>query len=141
VSGPIRRVALGDGTEDWADGLLGPRSGEVAPGGDLPIRDRHGNWTYGFCVTVDDLRQQVDLVVRGEDLLEASPVQIRLGRVLGRRAPAAFVHHPLIRRPDGSKLSKSDGDTGVAELRAAGMTPDEVLALAAEATGYPGERT
>ena len=140
VAGPILRVALSDGTEGWADGLLGAQSGEVAPAGDLPIRDRHGNWTYGFCVTVDDLRQKVDLVVRGQDLLEATAVQIRLGRVLGRPVPAAFAHHPLIRRPDGSKLSKSDGDTGVRELRAAGMRPDEVLALAADATGYRGAR-
>ena len=95
------------------------RQGDVAANGDLPVLDRHGNWTYGFCVVVDDLRQGVDLVVRGEDLLEATAAQIRLGRALGRGAPPAFAHHPLVRRPDGSKLSKSAGDTGVRELRAA----------------------
>jgi glutamyl/glutaminyl-tRNA synthetase len=140
LTGPVLRVALGDGVEAWTDALLGVRSGPVASSGDLPIRDGHGNWTYGFCVTVDDLRQGIDLVVRGQDLCEATPVQIRLGRVLGRAVPAAFAHHPLIRRLDGSKLSKSDGDTGVGELRAAGMTRDEVLASAAEATAYRGER-
>ena len=35
--------------------------------GDLLIRDRHGNWTYQLCVTVDDWEQEIDLVVRGED--------------------------------------------------------------------------
>ena len=130
------RVALGDGSEAWTDGALGPRSGDVAPAGDLPIRDRHGNWTYGFCVVVDDLRQGIDLVVRGEDLLDATAAQIRLGRILGRAAPPTFLHHPLVRRSDGRKLSKSAGDTGVRELRATGQTADEVTNLAAMATGW-----
>ena len=45
------------------------------------VRDRHGNWTYPFCVVVDDMRQDIDLVVRGEDLLDATARQIRLGRL------------------------------------------------------------
>jgi glutamyl/glutaminyl-tRNA synthetase len=116
--------------------LAGPCRGDVSPSGDLAIRDRHGNWTYGFCVVVDDLRQGVDLVVRGRDLLEATAGQIRLARVLGREMPPTFAHHPLIRRPDGSKLSKSSGDTGVRDLRAAGRSAAEVIELAATATGY-----
>jgi glutamyl/glutaminyl-tRNA synthetase len=120
------------------DALVGPCRDEVAPSGDPPIRDRHGNWTYGFCVVVDDARQGVDLVVRGMDLLHATGAQIRLGRRLGRDVPPTFAHHRLVRRPDGSKLSKSAGDTGVRELRAAGRSPDEVIAMAAAATGYEG---
>jgi glutamyl/glutaminyl-tRNA synthetase len=135
--GPVHRVALGGGEESWLDRLVGPRRGSVAPSGDLPIRDRHGNWTYGFCVVVDDLRHGVDLVVRGEDLLGATAGQIRLGRLLGHAEPPAFAHHRLIRRADGSKLSKSAGDTGVRELREAGRSAAEVTAMAAAATGYP----
>ena len=46
--------------------LIGPCLDEVAGGGgDLSVRDRDGHWTYGFSVVVDDLRQGVDLVVRG----------------------------------------------------------------------------
>ncbi len=137
LAGPVLRVALGAGTETWMDGLLGPCADDVTPSGDLPIRDRHGQWTYGFCVVVDDLRQDVDLVVRGQDLLHATPAQIRLGRLLGRPAPATFLHHPLIRRPDGSKLSKSSGDTGVRERREAGATPAEVREAACQAVGLP----
>ena len=136
VTGPVVRVALGGGSEAWTDRLAGQREGEVAPNGDLPARDRHGNWTYGFCVVVDDLRQGVDLVVRGEDLLDATAAHIRLGRRLGRATPPAFAHHPLVRRPDGSKLSKSAGDTGVRELRQSGGSPDDVIALAAQMTGF-----
>jgi glutamyl-tRNA synthetase/glutamyl-Q tRNA(Asp) synthetase len=132
---PTLRVALGNGDEAWDDLLAGARSGPVAPAGDLVVRDRHGNWTYGFCVVVDDLRQGIDLVVRGRDLLHATPAQIRLGRLLGRASPPTFLHHPLIHRPDGSKLSKSAGDTGVRDLRAAGLAPDEVIGRAAAAAG------
>jgi glutamyl/glutaminyl-tRNA synthetase len=137
VAGPVLRVALDDGRESWTDRIVGRHEADVAPNGDLPVRDRHGNWTYGFCVVVDDMRQGVDLVARGEDLLAATAAQIRLGRALGRGTPPAYAHHPLIRRPDGSKLSKSAGDTGVRELRAKGSSPDDVIALAASATGYP----
>ena len=136
VTGPVVRVALGGGSETWTDRLAGQREGEVAPNGDLPARDRHGNWSYGFCVVVDDLRQGVDLVVRGEDLLDATAAHIRLGQRLGRATPPAFAHHPLVRRPDGSKLSKSAGDTGVRELRHSGGSPDDVIALAAQMTGF-----
>ena len=137
--GPVLRAALGDGSEAWSDGLLGRCAGDVAPAGDVPIRDRHGNWTYGFCVVVDDLRQGVDLVIRGRDLVDATPTQIRLGRLLGRDVPPAFLHHGLIRRPDGSKLSKSAGDTGVRELRAAGRSAGEVIGAAAAAVGLVDE--
>ena len=120
------------------DGLVGPCADDVAgAAGDLPIRDRHGHWTYAFCVVVDDLRQDIGVVIRGRDLLHATPAQIRLARMLGRREPASFVHHRLIRRPDGAKLSKSARDSGVRELRAAGHTPSGVRRLAAEAVGAP----
>jgi glutamyl/glutaminyl-tRNA synthetase len=136
VVGPVFRVALGDGAEAWTDALVGPCRADVAASGDLPIRDRHGNWTYGFCVVVDDIRQEVDLVVRGRDLLDATATQIRLARTLGRDLAPTFLHHPLIRRPDGSKLSKSAGDTGVRELRAAGVGAAEVIARASTSTGF-----
>ena len=136
LDGPVLRVALGEGSESWIDGAVGPGDGTVAADGDLPIRDRHGNWTYGFCVVVDDLRQEIDLVVRGADLLEATATQIRLARLLGRRTQLTFLHHPLIRRRDGSKLSKSGGDTGIRELRAAGVPAAEVISRASIATGF-----
>lgn len=129
------RVALGDGDETWDDDLLGARRGAVAPAGDLLARDRNGNWTYALCVVVDDMRHGVDLVVRGEDLLDATPPQIRLGRLLGREAPPRFAHHPLVRRPDGSKLSKADGATALGELLDAGTSVEELLGEAAHRVG------
>ncbi|MBI3749673.1 MAG: tRNA glutamyl-Q(34) synthetase GluQRS [Chloroflexi bacterium] len=129
------RVALGAGEEAWPDRLLGAMAAPASPAGDLAIRDRQGNWTYALCVVVDDLRQSISLVVRGEDLAAATPGQLRLARRLGRTEPAAFAHHALIHKPNGAKLSKADGDTGVRELRAAGHRPEDVIGEAAAAAG------
>jgi glutamyl/glutaminyl-tRNA synthetase len=69
-------------------------------------------------------------VIRGVDLLASTGRQIRLAQLLGRVTPAEFRHHPLIMKTADQKLSKSDGDTGVRDLRALGWTPQEVRAAA-----------
>jgi glutamyl/glutaminyl-tRNA synthetase len=98
--------------------------------GDLLVRDRDGNWTYQFAATVDDVVQGVTLVVRGDDLLSSTGRQIQLARLLGRDEPPQFLHHPLIMKSPDQKLSKSDGDTGVRELRARGWTAEHVIEAA-----------
>jgi glutamyl/glutaminyl-tRNA synthetase len=103
--------------------------------GDTLARDRHGHWTYQFAVVVDDLDQGVDLVIRGEDLLSSTGRQIQLARLLGRGRDAEFLHHPLILRPDGQKLSKGNRDTGVSDLRASGWSVERVLGQAAMTLG------
>jgi len=103
--------------------------------GDLSIRDRHGNWTYQFVVTVDDHLQGITDVIRGVDLLPSTGRQILLSRLIGRPRPAAFGHHPLIMKSPTQKLSKSDKDAGVRDLRAAGMTRLKMRQLAKEAMG------
>jgi len=130
------RVRLGPGTETFDDLSLGPQSQSPdAQCGDLLIRDRVGFWTYQFAVTVDDMVERITHVIRGADLLASTGRQIRLARLLGRPAPARFLHHRLLFGPDGTKLSKSRGDTGVRELRAAGVAPSAVLAQARELAG------
>jgi len=106
--------------------------------GDLLVRDRDGQWTYQFAVTVDDMDQGIDLVIRGIDLLPSTGRQLQLARLLGRTRPLVFMHHALIRHDDGEKLSKSRGDTGVRELRAAGASAAEVIGAAAHAGGLVG---
>lgn len=78
---------------------------------------------------------RIDLVIRGEDLLESTGRQILLARLLGRAEPPRFLHHPLLLRPDGAKLSKSNRDTGVRDLRAAGWSAERVLGEAAHRAG------
>jgi glutamyl-tRNA synthetase/glutamyl-Q tRNA(Asp) synthetase len=121
------RVRIEPGVERFLDQRLGPQEQDpAAQGGDVLIRDRLGNWTYQFAVSVDDFRQGIDLVIRGEDLLPSTGRQIRLARLLGRERPATFVHHALLMKSPDQKLSKSDGDTGIRDLRARGLTPEDV---------------
>ncbi|HET7704377.1 MAG TPA: glutamate--tRNA ligase family protein [Candidatus Limnocylindrales bacterium] len=133
------RVTIGAGMERFDDLLHGPQVGDPAATGDLVVRDREANWTYGFAVVVDDLRQGIDLVVRGEDLLPETARQIRLAAFLDRPVPPRFLHHPLIRSASGAKLSKTDGDSGVRDLRATGRSAREVRELAAQLAGVPAE--
>ena len=102
---------------------------------DVLVRDRDGNWTYQFCVTVDDLRQGVNLVIRGDDLQSSTDRQLRLARLLGRAETPTFIHHPLIRKPSGEKLSKAAGDTGIRDLRRAGLSAAAIIGQAAAASG------
>ncbi|HEV8123997.1 MAG TPA: glutamate--tRNA ligase family protein [Gemmatimonadales bacterium] len=133
------RVRLDDSVVRFDDILLGAQVQRPADQcGDLLIRDRRGNWTYQFAVTVDDRDQEISLVIRGRDLLNSTGRQIALARLLGRRVPPAFLHHPLLYRPDGAKLSKSNRDTGVRELRAAGYSAEQVIAMAARSVGLLG---
>ena len=130
------RVVMDDGAEVFDDVRLGPqRQSPADQCGDLLVRDRLGNWTYQFAVTVDDMRHGVDLVIRGEDLLASTGRQIRLARLLGRHEAPRFLHHPLLVKASGEKLSKAARDTGIRDLRAAGVPAHEVLARAAAAAG------
>jgi len=122
------RVRLEPSVERFVDLRHGPQ--EQRPSeqcGDLLVRDREGNWTYQFAATVDDYVQGVTLVIRGDDLLASTGRQIQLARLLGRSEPPQFLHHPLIMKSADQKLSKSDRDTGIRDLRAAGWTPEQVI--------------
>ncbi len=125
------RVRLAPGVETFDDLLCGKVSQDPpAQCGDVVIRDRLGNWTYQFVASVDDWLQGVDLVIRGLDLLPSTGRQIRLARLLGRTSVATFAHHPLLMKSPTRKLSKSDGDTGVRDLRARGWTRERLIAEA-----------
>lgn len=103
--------------------------------GDPLVKDRHGCWTYQFAVVVDDLEHGVNLVIRGEDLLDSTGRQVMLGRLLGRKAPPTFLHHPLIAAPGGAKLSKRDFANGLRDFRAEGRSAASVLGEAAWRVG------
>jgi glutamyl-tRNA synthetase/glutamyl-Q tRNA(Asp) synthetase len=125
------RVRLEPSVERFTDLRLGPQ--EQRPSeqcGDVLVRDRDGNWTYQFAATVDDVVQGITLVVRGVDLLASTGRQIQLARLLGREQPPTFLHHALIMKSPTQKLSKSDGDTGIRELRARGWTAAQVTEAA-----------
>lgn len=135
------RLTISPGVETFDDVVMGPQAQDPsAQCGDLLLRDRLGNWTYQCAAAIDDYVQGVTLVVRGEDILYSTGRQIRLARLLGRREPALFAHHPLIMKSASQKLSKSDGDAGVADLRAAGWTAAEIIGYAVSLVGLSGDR-
>ena len=128
------RVRLSRSEESFEDLLAGPQHQIPADQcGDLLARDRHGNWTYQFAVTVDDYDQGIDLVIRGMDLLQSTGRQIQLARLLGRATPPRFMHHALVMSSPDQKLSKSDGAMGIRELRARGLSAEDVQAEARRA--------
>jgi glutamyl/glutaminyl-tRNA synthetase len=130
------RVVLDDQEQRFDDLRHGPTTHRpAAQCGDLLLRDRDGQWTYQFAAVVDDIRQAVTLVIRGDDLLSSTGRQMQLARMLGRHAPPTFLHHPLLYSSPGVKLSKINGDTGIRELRHQGVTPEAVIGRAAAAVG------
>lgn len=132
------RVRLPRSEESFDDLLVGlQRQVPADQCGDLLVRDRHGNWTYQFAVTVDDYDQGIDLVIRGLDLLQSTGRQIQLARMLDRTRPPRFMHHPLVMSTPDQKLSKSNGATGIRQMRAAGLGPDDVVAAALAALELP----
>jgi len=133
------RVKIEPGSERFVDEILGPQEQDPSEQcGDLLVRDKHANWTYQFAVTVDDQLQRVTDVIRGEDLLSSTGRQIRLAKLLGRQEMPHFRHHSLIMKSPTQKLSKSDHDTGVRDLRAAGWSAEKVLGRARELANLTG---
>lgn len=127
-SGAGVRIHLEPSTETFVDlrhGLQVQRPFEQC--GDLLVRDRDGNWTYQFAAAVDDYEQGITLVIRGDDLLASTGRQIQVARLLGRAEPPRFLHHALVMKSATQKLSKSDRDTGIRDLRARGWSPSRVV--------------
>lgn len=102
---------------------------------DLPdpvVRQRNGRPAYHIASLADDVQFGVDFIVRGEDLLPSTAIQVYLARLLGLDAfgCARFLHHGLIRDAQGVKRSKSHGADALQASRAEGASPKEVHALA-----------
>ena len=100
--------------------------------GDIVLKRADGYWAYQLAVVVDHAEQGVTDVVRGADLLDSTPRQIFLQRLLGVPTPR-YLHVPVVRNADGEKLSKQTGALAV-------RPGDEAGAVAAlrQAAGFLG---
>jgi glutamyl-Q tRNA(Asp) synthetase len=96
--------------------------------GDVVLARREVATSYHLSVVADDALQGITHVVRGLDLFEATGIHRLLQQLLGLPEPSYF-HHRLITGPDGRKLSKSLGDTGLAALREAGRTAQDIRVM------------
>jgi glutamyl-Q tRNA(Asp) synthetase len=93
--------------------------------GDVILARKETPTSYHLSVVIDDALQGISEVVRGADLFHATSVHVLLQHLLGLPQPA-YRHHRLLMDDTGHKLSKSTQATGLRELRAAGVTPDEI---------------
>ena len=141
-----RRLAAGDahavrldmtqavaktGELSWTETGIGPagESGMVAAApehwGDVVLGRKELPTSYHISVVVDDARQGVTDVVRGQDLFWSTSIHRLLQALLGLPAPV-YHHHRLILDADGHKLSKSTRATALRELRAAGVAASDI---------------
>jgi glutamyl-Q tRNA(Asp) synthetase len=119
-AGPLVFTAFDlDGTE---------RIAEARPErwGDAVLVRKETPTSYHLSVVVDDALQGVTHVVRGQDLEAATDLHRLLQALLGLPVPA-YHHHGLIRAPEGDKLSKSLRSESLADLRARGVTAEDII--------------
>ena len=135
------RVPEGE-TVRFEDGFCGACEQDVAAAsGDFVLaRDPQGAG-YMLAVVADDAAMRITEVVRGDDLLPATPRQLLLYRALGW-TPPAFLHVPLVVSEEGRRLAKRHGDTRIRALREAGVAPERIVGLLAWWCGWAawGER-
>jgi len=86
--------------------------------GDFIVRRKDGLIGYNLAVVVDDHDQRITEIVRGADLLDLTPAQIHLQRLLALDTPA-YMHVPMVVNRDGIKLSKQTGALALSDSRAA----------------------
>ncbi len=123
---------------EWTDLIRGPQHFDPALLSDPVVRREDGSWLYMLPSTVDDIELGVTHVVRGEDHVTNTALQIQMFEALGA-PPPAFAHEALLVGSEG-KLSKRLGSLGVDAMREAGIEPAALVAkLARIGTSLPVE--
>ena len=109
--------------------------------GDFVIRRRDGLPAYQIASLLDDIEMNVNLIVRGSDLISSTGAQLFLANCLNDNYfPAAFfVHHNLMKNESGEKLSKSSGDHSLKLLRNKYNSPTIVYQQSAKILNLPFE--
>jgi glutamyl-tRNA synthetase/nondiscriminating glutamyl-tRNA synthetase len=120
------RDAAGQAAVRFHDRLHGDVSVPLAQVPDAVLLRADGRPTYNFAVVVDDAAMQIDLVLRGDDHLSNTPLQVLLYNALGAAVPE-FAHVPMVLGPDGERLSKRHGATSVAAWRERGVPPEALI--------------
>lgn len=123
----MRRVQDTIGCPLWEDLRRGVQRCVPVECDDAVLARKDAPAGYHLAVVVDDAAQGVTLVTRGEDLFDCTHIHRALQGVLGLPVPS-YCHHRLLRDASGKRLAKRDGARSIAALRAAGMSPQAVLA-------------
>jgi glutamyl-tRNA synthetase len=121
---PVVRIRTSDeGSTGWDDLVQGTITFPNKDIDDLIILRGDGSPTYLLAVVVDDHDMEISHVIRGADHISNTPRQIVIYQAAGWETPH-FGHIPLIHGPDGQKLSKRHGATGVEQYEALGYLPE-----------------
>lgn len=130
------RFATPPGVVDFNDRFAGPqRHVPEQTIGDFVVWTKRDQPSYQLAVVVDDARQGVTQIVRGNDLLDSAARQLLLMEPLGIAPAPAYFHLPLVRGEDGKRLAKRHGDTRVDTYLQAGVSPRRIIALLARWSG------
>lgn len=123
---------------EWTDLVRGPQKFDPKLLSDPVIRREDGSWLYLLPSVIDDVDLGITHVVRGEDHVSNSAVQIQMFEALGSASPR-FAHEALLVAAEG-KLSKRLGAIGVDEIRDGGLEPMALLSVLARiGTSQPVE--
>ncbi|MBB3879458.1 glutamate--tRNA ligase [Sphingomonas pseudosanguinis] len=114
---------------EWDDAVRGPQRFDPATMSDPVIRRADGTWLYMLPSVIDDIDMGVTQVVRGEDHVSNTALQIQMFQALKAELPR-FAHAALLTGNEG-KLSKRLGSLGVDHFREIGIEPQAVRALLA----------
>lgn len=129
---PALRLVVPDEAITFHDEIHGPQSVNVQQQvGDFVVATRQGLPAYQLAVVVDDARQGVTDVVRGDDLLGSAGRQQLLYRLLGLTPLPRYWHLPLVLGADGRRLAKRHGDTRINAYRQAGVPVERIIGLIA----------
>ncbi|MCA0400506.1 MAG: glutamate--tRNA ligase [Proteobacteria bacterium] len=126
---PHWRFRLSGDTVRWHDEVRGECHIETSALSDPVLVRADGTFLYTFASVVDDIEMGVTDIVRGEDHVANTAVQIELFAALGGTLPR-FAHHNLITSATGEEMSKRTGALSIRSLRAAGADPLAVAIVA-----------
>lgn len=132
------RFKVKPGSIEFDDLIRGSMKFEGEAIGDFIIVRSNGIPSYNFAVVIDDHLMEITHVIRGEDHLSNTAIQILLYGALGF-TPPSFAHHSLILGRDRSKLSKRHGSVSVREFRKKGILPKALLNYLSLLGGSLGE--
>ena len=113
----------------WSDLCRGDQTIDLASMSDPVLIRADGSYLYTFTSIVDDIDMDVTHIIRGEDHVSNTGVQIAIFEAMGAKPPV-FGHHNLLTTIDGEGLSKRKGALSIGSLREAGLEPMAVASLA-----------
>ncbi|MFT8245303.1 glutamate--tRNA ligase [Roseomonas sp. BN140053] len=124
---PYWRFKLSGGEAQWRDGVMGERKVKLPSLSDPVLIRADGTFLYTFTSVVDDLETGITDIVRGEDHVTNTGIQLDIMGALGMGRPIRFAHLPLLVDADGEPLSKRQNSVSLRQFRRDGIEPAAIV--------------